>query len=195
MAMELSRIEFFAMNTALRRLGQRRFELPIFCRMGLDVHNRDVLEIGCGSGYGAFLLGRQKPRSYVGLDVMPEQIELARRDYPQYDFRVQDATNLSDFDSGSRDVVVIFGVLHHIPAWRQALDEIVRVLRPDGHFFIEEPRGVELRMFDFIFRWGHPETDFGLKTFERYCVQRGLNLIQKQWTPLLSMYHWQKGWN
>jgi SAM-dependent methyltransferase len=124
---------------------------------------------------------------------MPEQIDLARQNYPGYDFRVQSATDLSGFDSASRDVVVIFGVLHHIPAWRRVLDEITCVLRTGGSLFIEEPRGVELKMFDFIFRWGHPDTDFGLKVFERYCSQQGLHLIQKRWTPLLTMYHWQKG--
>jgi ubiquinone/menaquinone biosynthesis C-methylase UbiE len=46
---------------------------------------------------------------------MAEQVEKARQRYPQYEFLVQDATNLSQFADGSKDVVVIFGVLHHIP--------------------------------------------------------------------------------
>lgn len=190
--MKLSDIEFRAMNSAWRRLGQRYFEFPIFCKLGLDAQGQDVLEIGCGSGNGAHLLNGQGPRSYVGVDLMPEQIEIARRRYPRYDFRVQDATDLSNFEAASRDMVVIFGVLHHIPVWQKAVDEVVRILRPGGRFFIEEPRGLDLKFFEIFFRWGHPDTDFGLRAFEQYCRQQGLRLIKKQWTPLLTMYHWQK---
>lgn len=191
--MKLSEIEFRAMNSPLRFWGQRYFEFPLFCRLGLNVRGLDVLEVGCGSGNGAFLLNSQQPRSYVGLDLMPEQIGIARHKYPQYDFRVQSATDLGNFGTASIDVVVIFGVLHHIPAWRAAVDEIRRVLRPAGRLFVEEPRGAELQLFEVFFRWGHPQTDFSLRAFESYCRQQGLRLIKKAWTPLLSMYHWQKG--
>lgn len=186
--MKLSDVEFRAMNTWWRRWGQKNFELPLFRRLGLDVRGRDVLEIGCGNGYGAFLLNQSQPRSYVGLDVMEEQIEMARRNYPQYRFIVQDAADLSQFPAASKDVVVIFGVLHHIPEWRKVIDEIARVLKPDGSLFLEEPRGMDVKLFDFFFRWGHPTSDFGLKTMESHLKARGF-AFRKQWTPLLTMYH------
>ena len=122
------------------------------------------------------------------MDVIAEQIELARRKYPQYQYIVQDATDLSQFANASKDVVIIFGVLHHIPEWRKTIDEIARVLKPNGQLFLEEPRGVDVKFFDFFFRWGHPNTDFGLKALEEYLRSRGFQ-FQKQWTPLLTMYH------
>lgn len=186
--MKLSDIEFRAMNTWWRKWGHRYFELPMFQRMGLDVTDKDVLEIGCGNGYGGYLLNQLKPRSYIGLDVMEEQIEIAKRNHPQLEFLVQDAADLSRFAKASRDVVVIFGVLHHIPEWRRVIDEISRVLKPGGDLFLEEPRGLDVRFFDLFFRWGHPDTDFGLKALERHLRSRGFT-IRKQWTPLLTMYH------
>jgi ubiquinone/menaquinone biosynthesis C-methylase UbiE len=186
--MKLSDVEFRAMNTWWRRWGQKNFELPLFRRLGLEIKGKDVLEIGCGNGYGGFLLNQLQPRSYVGLDAMEEQIEIARRTYPQYQFLVQDAMDLSQFPAASKDVIVIFGVLHHIPEWRRVIDEIARVLKPNGSLFLEEPRGMDIRLFDFLFRWGHPDSDFGLKTMEAYLKSRGFQ-FDKRWTPLLTMYH------
>jgi hypothetical protein len=71
------------------------------------------------------------------------------------------------------------------------LDEIRRALKPNGGLFLEEPRGVDIKFFDFFFRWGHPDTDFGLKALEDYLKSRSFK-FQKQWTLLLTMYHIQK---
>ncbi|MGB8982256.1 MAG: class I SAM-dependent methyltransferase, partial [Anaerolineales bacterium] len=150
--------------------------------------DRDVLEIGCGNGHGAYLLNQGSPRSYVGLDVMEEQIAKARRRYPGYQFLVQDAADLSRFGEASKDLVIIFGVLHHIPEWRKVIDEVRRVLRPGGEFFVEEPRGLDLRLFDFFFRWGHPDSDFGIRHMEQYLTSSGFKICKKQWTPLMTMY-------
>ena len=185
--MKLSDVEFRAMQTWWRKWGQTYFELPLFQRMGLDIKDKDVLEIGCGNGYGGYLLNQLGPKSYIGLDLMEEQVEIARRKYSQYTYIVQDATDLSQFADASKDVVIIFGVLHHIPKWRKVLDEIARVLKPTGQLFLEEPRGVDVKFFDFLFRWGHPDSDFGLKAVEEYLRLRGFKL-KKQWTPLLTMY-------
>ena len=187
--MKLSDIEFRAMDTWLRRWGQQHFELPVFARLGLNVKDKDVLEIGCGHGYGAYLINQQTPRSYVGVDVMEEQIEKARQRYSKFTFLVQDATDLGQFPDASKDVVVIFGVLHHIPEWRQVIDEIRRVLRPNGSLFVEEPRGMDIKLFDFFFRWGHPDSDFGVKRMEEYLLSHGFTVHAKRWTPLMTMVH------
>jgi len=65
------------MNSPLRRFFHRRIEFPLFRLVGLRVEGQDVLEVGCGTGYGAELLAKLGPRSYLGVDLMPEMIELA----------------------------------------------------------------------------------------------------------------------
>jgi ubiquinone/menaquinone biosynthesis C-methylase UbiE len=190
--MKLSDIEFRAMDSWWRRWGQSHFELPLFQRMGLDVHDKDILEIGCGNGYGAYLLHQGLPHSYVGLDLMEEQIGKARQRYPQYQFLLQDATDLSQFREASKDVAIIFGVLHHIPAWRKVIDEIKCVLRPGGSFFVEEPRGVDLKLFEVVFHWEHPDSDFSINRMEEHLKSRGFEICNKQWTPLMTMYRVQK---
>jgi len=190
--MKLSTAEFRAMQSLPRRMGQRFFEFPVFRELGMDLKNKDVLEVGCGSGYGAFLLHKLNPKSYVGLDVMEEQIELAQMQYPQFRFLVQSAQDLSQFANESLDTVVIFGVLHHIKTWRMALDEIKRVLRPNGNLFLEEPRRSDIKLFDSFFRWAHPNIDFDLHEMELHLVSRGMVVERKQWTPLMTAYHIKK---
>ena len=156
---QLCDAELRAMNGSFRRFIQRRIEFPIFRWLGLHGHDLDILEVGCGSGYGAVLLSRLKPKSYVGIDLMPEMIDLAqkRKDVPHADFRLMDATDMRQIPDTSKDVVVIFDILHHIPRWREVLSECGRVLRPAGTLFLEEPCASTVRLWDSFFHWGHPK--------------------------------------
>jgi SAM-dependent methyltransferase len=157
--MRLCDAEFRALNGRLRRFLQRRIGFPVFRWLGLNGQGLDILEVGCGSGYGAVLLFRLKPKSYTGIDLMPEMIDLARkrRDVPHADFRMMDATDMVSIPAASKDVVVIFDMLHHIPGWRKVLSECGRVLRPGGSLLLEEPSAFAIRSWDFFFHWGHPK--------------------------------------
>jgi len=191
--MRLSNIEFKAMNNAARRVLQRTVEFPVFKRMGLTEQSCDILEIGCGSGYGAVLLSELRPKSYVGIDLMPEQIALARqRRLPNAEFMVQDAAQLP-FADESKDAVVIFGVLHHIPTWRQVVSEVYRVLRPGGRFFVEEPDGAAVAKFDRVFAWGHAsDALFLLRDLERFLQTTGFTVLGQRHMMSFGWYHARK---
>ncbi len=190
--MKLSEKEFKAMNDPFRQLLQRKVEFPLFQRLGLIKRNQDMLEIGCGSGYGAELLFTLNPTSYTGVDLMSEQIALAKkRDLPGAVFKVQDASDLIDISDNSKDTVVIFGVLHHIPTWRAVLSECYRVLRPCGKVFIEEPDGKFLIFWDRLFKWGHGAA-FTLKEFENHATQLGFSICKKKWLLGFGIYCLEK---
>ncbi|MGW8257064.1 MAG: class I SAM-dependent methyltransferase, partial [Thermoguttaceae bacterium] len=156
--MRLTDGEFRGMNSALRRLFQRWLEFPVFRWLGLKGKGLDILEVGCGSGYGATLLMRLDPKSYLGVDLMPEMIALAnKRNLPNAQFLIMDAADMSSIPTASKDTVVIFGILHHMPAWRQVIEECHRVLRPEGMLFLEEPMAFTIRVWDAIFHWQHPK--------------------------------------
>ena len=179
--MRLSDREFMAMNSGFRRLVQRTVEFPTFRRYGVPVRGRDVLEIGCGTGYGArFLLGME-PKSYIGIDLMPEQIALAReRRLDGAEFFIQDAADLSRFAGASKDTVAIFGVLHHIPAWRQVIRECARVLRPGGWLYVEEPDGTFIQWWERLFSWGHPDEMLTLRELRAALTAEGFT-IRRKW--------------
>ncbi len=97
---------------------------------------QDFLEVGCGNGVVSRYLAKNYGSNIVGIDVDTEQIGLASEDIgeiPNLRFLEADATKLS-FEDNSFDIVLSFGVLHHIYNWLDALREIERVLKSGGYF-------------------------------------------------------------
>lgn len=55
------------MNGGIRRFFHRRVEFPALVRLGLrECAGKDVLELGCGNGFGAELIASLGPRSKRG---------------------------------------------------------------------------------------------------------------------------------
>ena len=189
--MKLSNIEFKAMNNPVRRFIQKQIEFRNFKWLGLTDRNKNILEIGCGSGYGAVLLSSLEPKSYMGIDLMPEQIALTDRWHLSgYDFKVMDATDIKDIRSCTKDIIILFGILHHIPEWRKTIKECCRVLTSSGKLFVEEPSGI--KYFDKIFHMGHPLTDFNLHDLEDELKKNGFAIMKKRRLFWLGTYYVRK---
>ncbi|GMV15174.1 MAG: hypothetical protein AMXMBFR56_33980 [Polyangiaceae bacterium] len=99
-------------------------------RYGRD---RDVLEVGCGTGLVLSRIGRFA-RSARGVDLSPGMLEKAQA--RGLDVVLGSATELP-FAHESFDVTCSFKVLAHIPDIRVALSEMARVTRPGGVLIAE----------------------------------------------------------
>jgi ubiquinone/menaquinone biosynthesis C-methylase UbiE len=94
------------------------------------------LDVGCGNGAAPTHLARKYHLNVTGIDVDPEQIQLAEahsRDVDNVRFRTIDGTQLP-FEDNEFDIVSTFKATHHIPDWPGALAEMLRVLKPNGYF-------------------------------------------------------------
>ena len=101
---------------------------------------RDFLELGCGVGHVSKLMASKYGWNVTATDYDPEMIEFATKGTVGTEsirFVQADATQLQ-FDDGSFDLALSFGVLHHIRDWRDAVAEVSRVLRPGGHYLLGE---------------------------------------------------------
>jgi len=100
---------------------------------------KQVLDAGCGAGYGSAELARNAA-SVLGIDRSAEAISLARAQYlaPNLRFEEADCTALPAAD-GSIDLVVAFEVIEHLQDWRAFLREARRVLSPAGQFIVSTP--------------------------------------------------------
>ena len=100
----------------------------------------EVLDAGCGVGYGSAYLAEVASR-VIGIDVSEEAIEYARQRYgrPNLEFVVGDLLAL-EFDDGSFDAVCSFETIEHVEDVERYLSQIARVLHPDGIFVVSTPR-------------------------------------------------------
>ena len=174
------------MQAPSRRLVQRHVEMRTFLSMlrarGIDLRGKRILDAGCGSGYGLALVAEAlAPTRLCGFDLMPEQIALAQlRAVPGASVRVGDITNIEEPDD-SFDAVFVFGILHHVPEWRDALSEIARVLAPGGVLLVEELHGRFVDFEDGVLGMAHPkDARFDWPTFRAGLGAAGLTILEER---------------
>ena len=140
--MKLNRLERWFVKSPMRRAMQA---LVVRWFRGIQplAAGADILEIGCGVGFGARLIAEHfAPRRLFLTDLDLCMVALARESVSaeaaaRSGFCVADAEALP-FQNCSADAVFGFGFLHHVPDWRGGLREIKRVLKPDGVYYFEE---------------------------------------------------------
>lgn len=108
----------------------------------LNLDNKTILELGCGTATMTKKIAQNGTnRKIIACEVdkiqhkknLKENIENIKfEDYPAEDIKLEDE---------SIDIVLMFKSFHHIPknSMQKALDEIKRVLKPNGLAYISEP--------------------------------------------------------
>ena len=99
---------------------------------------KDVLEVGCGSGFAVQLFAEAGAR-VTAVDLTPWAVETTRSRLAAFgldaDVDEADAERLP-FASDSFDLVFSWGVIHHTTSMDTALSELVRVCRPGGRVVV-----------------------------------------------------------
>ncbi|MGI9162338.1 MAG: class I SAM-dependent methyltransferase [Mycobacterium sp.] len=101
---------------------------------------QDVLEAGCGEGYGADLLASAGAR-VLAVDYDAATVAHVRNRYPTVEVTTANLAALPCPDS-SVDVVVNFQVIEHLWDQPQFITECLRVLRPGGQLLISTPNRI-----------------------------------------------------
>ncbi len=103
------------------------------------VEGKSVLEVCCGEGYGSFHLA-SSAGSLLAADIDRKTVATAAKKYsrPNLTFKAFDACDMP-LDSGQYDIVVGLQAIEHIENVDIFLEEIRRVLKPDGFFVFSTP--------------------------------------------------------
>ena len=117
----------------------RRHEV-VYQRLADRCTGRDVLEAGCGEGYGADLIAGEA-RRVIGLDYDESAVAHVRARYPRVEMRHGNLAELR-LPDGDVDVVVNFQVIEHLWDQGQFVTECRRVLRPGGALLMSTPNRI-----------------------------------------------------
>lgn len=174
---------------------------------------KQVLDLGCNNGYGSAALSTTAA-SVMGVDVSRSAIAAAQQMHSRGNlaFQVIDGGRLP-FDDNAFDMVVSCQVIEHISDTKTFLQEIIRVLRPDGSLFLTTPNA-EIRLDPGMRPWNkfHVREYSGgsladelekffskvevrglfaspdLYKIERERVERARNKARRSWNNMLPPY-------
>lgn len=183
--MKMNAFEKMAMNSPIRSAFQRWYEAPLLESLGGKTKGLSVLEIGCGQGVGTkVILERFAARSVYSIDVDPDMVKKARRhlrSYPQERIQIEegDVTQLNKPDNYF-DACFNFAILHHVPNWQLALQEIHRVLKPGGKFYFQDVTTHALNKWFYRVFFDHPkENRFSAEEFSKGLTHQGFTLTSE----------------
>jgi ubiquinone/menaquinone biosynthesis C-methylase UbiE len=194
--MKLNKLEFIAMNNPLRAVIQEKYEMHILKTMTSIKNINAALEIGCGNGNGTKLIKKYyNPKEIIGIDLDDKMIAIAKRKNKDasISYKAMDASKL-DFPDMRFDAIFDFGIIHHIPNWKDCILELKRVLKRGGELILED-LSIETFTKDIGNLWrllsDHPyKSMYTAGEFKDFLIVSGFKILNyKESNPLKLIRH------
>jgi len=145
------------------------------------VKEKNVLEIGCGTGYGTYFLSKYAS-NIVGVDISEDVIQYCKMKYKKENLSFKHINgNELPFSNSSFDVCISFQVIEHINS-NKVLDwllEIRRILKDNGKFILSTPNK-RLRLLPLQKPW-NPE-------HKKEYTDKGLSKVLKKVFSSVEIY-------
>jgi SAM-dependent methyltransferase len=154
---------------------------------GVDLNDRDVLDVASGSGHNTRLLQRRFPRvRAVGLDISDAACDAYRRETGGVALQAdltRPLTLRSQFDAA----IVIGGLHHCIVNLPQAMDNLAALVRPGGVLLMMEP-SADSALQAIRDRWYRQDTYFDAPTERALSHDELLRLADDRFSPEVLRY-------
>lgn len=135
------------------------------------VHNKNVVDVGCGSGYGSKIIKESGSVSFNGYDISKSSIRYARSHFSNYGtFNICSITDMSLVPDNYSDLTICSEVLEHIKEYnkeQRAIDELKRITKNSGLIIIGTPNSELLNGHGFSY---YELKDLFAKNFTNYCI-------------------------
>ena len=146
-----------------------------------------VLDIGCGAGNVLGMLAPRHPDiQFVGIDLSAPMLDLARRNYGHYlhlSFVRGNAQNLP-FEEEHFDLVLSLASVKHWPDPLAGVQEMHRVLKTEGRFFLLESDrlGSRKSIYNFVRLWRLPKIliPLAFTYFEKIVAGQGFSVYEME---------------
>jgi len=145
-----------------------------------------VLDLGCGRGWFSILLNEKTKNKVEALDVSDVCINFCKEKYNDKNINFEQgfAENLP-FNNSGFDVLIMFDLLEHCVSPQKVIEEIYRVLKPQGKLFLTVPQPFGQMRANLIHDHRKTGRLFQFKRYLRYFSGLGLkgNLHLYEFTP------------
>lgn len=123
-------------------ISKRDIVKHVLKNVGYKDGGKSVLDIGFG--FGLILLSFDRNNYICGIELAESavsfaEVEVKRRGFENYSFHVYKGSGLIDLASDAFDLIICSHVLEHVPDDDFLLDEIRRMLKPEGMAFLNIP--------------------------------------------------------
>jgi ubiquinone/menaquinone biosynthesis C-methylase UbiE len=105
---------------------------------GINIKNRTVADIGCGTGRHWAKILKEQPESLTGFDVSPGMLRKLKDKFPAAQTYTIADNNFSNIEEHTFDVILSTLTVAHIKNIEEALDAWSRVLKLDGDIIITD---------------------------------------------------------
>jgi 2-polyprenyl-3-methyl-5-hydroxy-6-metoxy-1,4-benzoquinol methylase len=102
------------------------------------VAGKEVVDIGCGTGYGCSLLSEKSER-ILGIDYDASAVDYCQKNYGKSNIEFRNINACSLKLNEQFDVAISFQVIEHIADLSEFIQRIKNVVRPNGTIFISTP--------------------------------------------------------
>jgi 2-polyprenyl-3-methyl-5-hydroxy-6-metoxy-1,4-benzoquinol methylase len=174
---------------------KRRFDVLRYLARGIDLRNKRIGEIGCGTGLVQQQFAEQYGVQVDGFDLNEYALRHSvAADQPRYCYDIFDCRPEL---AGRYDVLVLFDVLEHIEQEKPFLEKVLFHLKPGGLLFVNVPAFMAFySRYDEVL--GHHRR-YTLAQLDRSCSAVGLEGVARTYwglpiVPLLLLRKlWVKG--
>ncbi|MCP1384110.1 class I SAM-dependent methyltransferase [Runella salmonicolor] len=147
--------------------------------------NANLLELGCADGIPTARFLSQGFK-YLGIDISPVQIELARTNVPNAHFEVADMSILSFPASSFEGIIALYSIIHVPLAEQPALIKAVyQWLKPNGYFLCvvgaDEWTGTEANWIESgtLMYWSQADA----ATYQSWFIESGFKIVEHCFVP------------
>lgn len=113
--------------------------LEIFKQNNIELNNKTIVDVGCGTGHLLFFFSTEYNFSQItGYDFVEAALEIARKNVGNGKFSVYDIYSVPN---DKFDCVLCTEVLEHLLHPDDALSNLIQMLQPGGILFISVPNG------------------------------------------------------